>query len=356
MSEDRNVGRRSFLKATGAGLVLLTSGQTTTFANEPDLQEQALEHAASKSGADEDDLSVVNETTASYTTLGERYYHVKIRDSAASESHRVMLDGDGSPVEPAELDQREQAAYEQAYGKLDPELHDLVSDDASEDPVAVDVWTESIDRAAARRAVGVENRPNHPTTKRKLADEFERRIRDRTRGVATAIESISGATDVEPATNAHYVEVTATPAALEAIQRIDKVRRVLPRSEADDVPDLEEASKTQGSYGDRNGDYNGSGYPIGIFEASGHPDNPGVVNLEDTYESDLNEREHAAKWLPVPHRPTMTSPGWLTTHRSTRPTPPAVTAARTTRSAGSTATRSWSTVAGPPGATAASER
>lgn len=294
MPNDRTLDRRSFLKATGAGVVLLTSGQTTTLANEVDLQKKATEHAAAKSGTDEDDLSVVNETTASYSTLGERYYHVKVRDTAASESHRVMLDGDGSPMDPARLDQREQAAYERAYGKLSPELHDLVTDGV-EESVAVDVWTEPIDRAAARRAVGVENRPNDPATKEKLAEEFRRRIRDRTQGVATAIESIPGATDVEPATNAHYVEVTATPAALEPIQQIGKVRRVLPRSEAEDVPDLAEASQTHGSYGGRNGDYNASGYPIGVFEASGHPDNPGVVNLEATYESDLNEREHAAK-------------------------------------------------------------
>lgn len=295
MPENRTLDRRSFLKATGAGVVLLTAGQTTTFANESDLREQALAHAASKSGADEDDLEIVNETTTSYSTLGKRYYHVKVRDADASKSHRVMLDGAGTPVEPAELDRRELAAYEQTYGKLGPELHELVADGTAEEPVAVDVWTEPIDRAAARRAVGVENRPADPETKQKLADEFERRIRDRTQGVATAIEKIAGATDVRPAANAHYVEVTATPTALEAIQRIGKVRRVLRRSENEDVPDLEEASRTQGSYGSRNGDYNASGYPIGIFEASGHPDNPDVVDLQDTYESSLNERDHAGQ-------------------------------------------------------------
>jgi hypothetical protein len=295
MREDSTLDRRSFLKATGAGVVLLTTGQTTTFADESDLQAKALEHAASESGASEDDLSIVNETTASYSTLGERYYHVKVRNDAESETNRVMLDGDGSLVEPVELDRRERAAYERTYGKLGPELHDVVSTGSADDRIDVDVWTEPIDRAAARRAVGIENRPDDAAAKQELAEEFQRRIRDRTEGVATAIESIADATNVNPATNAHYVEVTATPSALDAIERVGKVRRVLKRSTAEDVPDLSEASETQGSYGQRNGDYNASGYPIGIFEASGHPDNPDVVNLEDIYESSLNDVDHAGK-------------------------------------------------------------
>lgn len=293
MIEDKNVTRRSFLKATGAGIVLLSTGSTTTLASEADLREKALAHVAAETGADEEDLSIVNESRASFSTLGEQYYHVKILNTAASTSHGVMLDGDGSVVDRAVLDRRERTAYRDAYGKLSPELHERVADADPDERIDVDVWTEPIDRAAARRAVGVENRPNDASTKQKLVEEFERRIRDRTEHVAAAIEAIPGATDVRPAASAINVEVTATPSALEAIQGIETVRRIFRRSDVA-IPELASASRTHGSYSERNGDYYAKGYPVGVLDVAGHP-NKNTVNLADTFESDYNEHDHAAK-------------------------------------------------------------
>ena len=287
------MNRRSFLKVTGAGVVLLTTGAGTTLAEEEDLRRTAREKVATETGTNVEEIEVVNESTAKWSTIRERYYEAKVYDGTQRETHRVLLDGDGTEVDSAEVDRREAAAYEEQFGKRGRRLANTVEQADADERISVDVWATGIDRAAARKAVGIENAPNNAQTKQQLAEEFRRRTRAKAQGLSSAVRNVTGATVESVGISTPRVEVTATPAAIEQMEQIQGVWRVFERIDEYE-PLLDSASRTHDSYSERNGKYDATGYDVGIYEVNGHGKKDSV-NLADIYESSHTSDDHAAR-------------------------------------------------------------
>jgi hypothetical protein len=262
--------RRSFLKATGTGVVLLTTGSTAALADERDLQAAAKEHVAAETGAAVADLAVVNEAAASWSTLGERYYNAKVQNTETRSLHGALLDADGTPVDRAVLDRREERAYREQHGRLGPRLHETVEAAGPGDEVEVVVWLDGIDHDAARDAVGLDDRPNDAETKRALATEHQQRIDART---SAFVETVTGRFDgVEVISTGHgstTVELRAPAAVVERVQHLDGVWRVFER-ETEGFLELDSATRTHGTNDGGYIEHDCSGYPTGHVEFN-HP-------------------------------------------------------------------------------------
>lgn len=287
--------RRTFLKLTGTGFVLLTTGTTATLAREGDLREAAKEHAAARADANAADLEIATESLAGYPTVDERYYTAKVLEPSGP-VHGVTLDADGATVDRADVEQREAQAYRERYGSLTPDLHAAVQTADTDEEIEIGVWHRGADRAAAKAAVGLENLPNEANTKRKLAAEVRSRIGKRSEALANRIRAIDGARVTEIGAGEPRVGVRATPAAVETIESLGDVWRVFHSGPRQFGPELDEAARTHQSYGQRNGDYDATGYSVGIFECCGYPKRDNI-NVADSYRSfsSVGKSDHAHK-------------------------------------------------------------
>lgn len=292
---EENLDRRTFLQLTGAGFVALTTGSTTTLAREADLREAAKDHVAARIDVDAADLEIATEAVAGYPTIDERYYTAKVLEPSGR-VHGVTLDADGSTVDRDAIEQREAQTYRDRYGTLTPDLHDTLGTADADEEIEIGVWHRGADRAAAKAAIGFENLPNDADTKRKLAEEVRSRIERRSEALAERIRAVDGARVTEIGAGEPRVGVVATPAAVQAIESLDDVWRVFLSGYRQWGPELDEASRTHESYSERNGDYDATGYPVGIFECCGYPKRDNL-NIAGSYRSfsSVSKSDHAHK-------------------------------------------------------------
>lgn len=294
MENDGSVTRRTVLKITGTGFVLVTAGSTTVLAQENDLRRDAKKHVSEETGTPIEDLQIVNEAIATYEVLGGRYYDAKVQNTENGTVHSVMLDGDGNSVQRTNVRTQAQTAYREQYGRLGKTLYETIQTEGNGEEIEIVVWADGIDRAAARQAVGLRDRPNNGETKADLAEEFQRRTARQTEKLKKSISDIDKATVVDAHRNVPNVIATATPSAIDKIQNLGGVWMVFERKFGGG-DGLDSASRTHESYSQRNGDYDASGYPIGIFEFDGYPKDT-YINREALYPNDdsseRNEHEH----------------------------------------------------------------
>jgi len=111
------VRRRNLLKAIGGGCVILSTGSGLVVAEREKQQERAKKAVANESSSRREDLEIVNEAVASWSTLDEHYYNPKLFDTERNIPHRVLIDGDGNKVNKQNLDRREINKYRELYGK-----------------------------------------------------------------------------------------------------------------------------------------------------------------------------------------------------------------------------------------------
>lgn len=274
-----NFTRRSFLKLTGTGLVAITAGTQTTVASEQSLRDAARERVGEKTGADPDGLDVVNESMASWSTLGEQYYHAKLRHRDTRELHGVLLDGDENRVNRATLDEREREAYHDRYGKLDTDLHATVEDAAPAETVEVGIWLHGIDYGAARKAVDLDALPTKTERQKRLREEVLDRVEAKTGAFAEDISGRDGVSVLGADRGSTFVEAEVTTEALNAIQQRAEVQKIFPVEREVEL-DLDDATKTHRTYWDNEGSYTASGYPVGQGETK--PDSTAYVNIGGT--------------------------------------------------------------------------
>lgn len=272
--ETESIGRRSFLELTGSGAVLLAAGAGPALAQEDDLRERAKQVVAERTGADPDRLAVRNEGVATWSTLGERYYHAKVEADAL---HGVLLDADGAEIERETLDRREREAYADRYGKLDRKLHETVAAADADERIEVVVWVDGVDFAGAAEAAATADAADEAESKRALADERTARIQQRTRAVADAIEAATDA-DVKSADAGSPTVVVELPAeAVAGVQNLPGVARVA-EHETDGYEVLVNTTKTHRTYSERATTYDAEGYPVGHAEFD-HPDPDAALNF-----------------------------------------------------------------------------
>lgn len=287
--------RRSFLRLTGTGVVLLTTGATTALADEDDLREAARSHVAAETGVDESDLEIVTESLATYPTVDERYYAAKVREPSGR-THGATLDAEGSVIDRDEIEQREASAYDEEYGSLTPDMAERVASAEDDEQLEIGVWHRGADRGAAKRAIGFETMANDAEAKRELSEEVRDRIERKSEALADRIRAVDGARVTEVGAGEPRVGAVATSAAIEEIETLGDVWRVFRADLRQAGPELEDASLTHESYSERNNDYDASGYPVGIFEYSGYPELDNV-NIADSYRtySNVSKSDHAHK-------------------------------------------------------------
>jgi hypothetical protein len=290
-----DIDRRSFLKLTGSGVVLLSAGSTTTLADEDEMRAAAKAHVAAETGRNADDLSVVAESVAGYPTVGERYYHAKVRDDDGG-VHRALLDGDGDAVARADVEEREAAAYEREYGALTPDLAERVEAADADEKLAVGVWHRGADRAAAKAAIGLDSLPNDASTKAKLTAEVTSRIQAQSEALASKLRAMDGVEVTEVGSGEPRVGARATPAAIDRLQRREDVVRVFDADYPAAETQLYESSHTHRSYGQRNGDFQADGYTFGVFGLNGYP-KADYLNIGGSYQDfgSTTKDDHAHK-------------------------------------------------------------
>jgi hypothetical protein len=83
-------------------------------------REAAITHISNEHNVAEEHLKVLVESVASWSTLREEYYQVKVHDSVNQRMYRVLLNGDGNEINRNELHKREEKAYRDKYGKFSP--------------------------------------------------------------------------------------------------------------------------------------------------------------------------------------------------------------------------------------------
>lgn len=281
--------RREFLRLTGSGALLLTVGTGTVLADESDLERAAKREVADRTGASIDELRIVNDGVATYDALNERYYDAKVENTTTGTLHQVTLDGATTAVDREQLRARSRRQYRAQYGKLSRDLYDSVQSAAADEEVAVDVWLTGFDRAADKQAVGVENRPDDVEARQRLKSAWKDRIQTRTGQLASRLRGLSGVTVEEAGVASPMVSARATPRAVRQIEQLDDVWMVFERS-GESGDELYSASRTHNSYSERNGDYEASGIPVGIFEYSGYP-STSYVNRAGTYPDDDSSLE-----------------------------------------------------------------
>ncbi|PSP81064.1 hypothetical protein BRC81_01350 [Halobacteriales archaeon QS_1_68_20] len=269
--------RRSFLKLTGSGLVLVTSGSGFALAQEEDLRRAARQHVAEETGADPTALDIRNEGMATWSTLGERYYDAKVYDTDEGSLHGVLLDATTRVVDRKEVDRRESEAYERAYGKLTPKLAETVENASPDEELEVVVWLESIDHDAANEAVGLPDRTHAAEVKEELSAEYHERLDRLTRGFARAVEDLTDVTVTTTSKGAPVVEARATPVGIEGLEARAEVDRIDELVTEGHTP-LDETTWTHRTFGERDSTYHAAGYPVGHAEFA-HPKSDAALNF-----------------------------------------------------------------------------
>lgn len=183
----------------------------------------AVERAAERTGSDTANVSVAADAFVDYPVLGECYYHAKVRDAETGRTLGVFLAENGSVADRDAVEARAEAAHERRYGNLTEALYERVQSAGAEERIPVVVSVADVNRTAAKRAVDRENLSG-AEYRDALSEEYERRAENKTRAVVGEIREIDGAT-VEYVGSLR-VRVRATPDAIEAIQRLERVTRL----------------------------------------------------------------------------------------------------------------------------------
>ena len=184
------------------------------------LRAVAVDHVADETGAAPANVEVLEDAVASYEVLGECYYHAKVR--GGDDVRGVFVAANGTVVERDVVERRADRAYRERYGKLGVDLYEHLGSVATGERVTIRVAVTDVDRDAARAAVN--DSLNATAYRRALEAEVERRVDRKTAGVASQLRDVDGVT-VERE-GSLVVVATATPAAIEQVERVDAVERI----------------------------------------------------------------------------------------------------------------------------------
>ncbi|MFQ5814299.1 MAG: S8 family serine peptidase [Anaerolineae bacterium] len=108
--------------------------------------EIALDYIAAREGIPVEQLFVANQHRREYGLLGRAFWFVKALDQQSGHFYTAMVDlDDHSVVELEKIERAQREAREARYGKLEPQLYELLQTKGPEDEVKVAIWFTSID-------------------------------------------------------------------------------------------------------------------------------------------------------------------------------------------------------------------
>lgn len=109
----------------------------------------ALDYIATREGIPVERLFPVNQHHREYGALGKTFWYVKALDRESHHIYTAMVDlSDQSPVELEDIERAQREALEAKYGKLEPQLYELLQTKGPDDEVNVAVWFTPIDLQA----------------------------------------------------------------------------------------------------------------------------------------------------------------------------------------------------------------
>ena len=182
----------------------------------------AVERVANETATDPGDVRVLNDAVVSYDVLDECFYHAKVHSADDDEVLGVFVAANGTVVDREAVERRADRAYRQRYGKLGVDLREHLRSTDADERVAVRVALTGIDRDAARAAV--DGNGTDAAYRRALEAAVERRVERKTATVVRRLRGTDGVT-VE-SDGPLVVTTTATPSAIQRMERLDSVRRL----------------------------------------------------------------------------------------------------------------------------------
>lgn len=188
----------------------------------------ARAHVADETGSDPANVTVRKESIVDYPVLGECYYHAKVQNTETGELHGAFVADNGTVADYDAVEARAERAYERRYGNLSRELYRRVGSVDADERLSVTVHVAGINESAIERTLDRETL-TVAEYKEALSAERERRAENKTAAVVADIRTVEGAT-VE-GRGSLRIDVTATPTAIEEMQRLENVTWITLRRE-----------------------------------------------------------------------------------------------------------------------------
>ena len=109
----------------------------------------ALDYIGTREGIPVERLFPVNQHQREYGALGKTFWYVKALDRESHHIYTAMVDlSDQSPVELEDIERAQREALEVKYGKLEPQLYELLQTKGPDDEVNVAAWFTPINLQA----------------------------------------------------------------------------------------------------------------------------------------------------------------------------------------------------------------
>ena len=130
-----------------SSLLCLALGASSAWSEEtlevpPGLEEQARLEVAAQHGLLPEELTFSAVAQLASPFLDEQIYHFKFVGPGEEGIYDVALDPSGMPVDAAANDAQELALYHETFGRVSPELTEILETAPAEDPIDVAIWLE----------------------------------------------------------------------------------------------------------------------------------------------------------------------------------------------------------------------
>lgn len=297
--------RRNLLKAIGGGYIILSAGPGLVVAEREEQQERAKKAVASESSSRTEDLEIVNEAVASWSTLDEHYYNPKLLDTEQNIPHRVLIDGNGNRVGKENLNQREIDKYRELYGKFTPDFAQKLEEADDDEEFEAVVWLnldtvpwQNIVEDAKRKDKEGGREAYFSEYRRKVSDSRVKAISEATQKIAERIDEFETVSIEKPRTTSLSIRIQSNKEGFyntEEISSVARINEVVGESE----PRTDSATKTYQTYDSRKSTFNADGIPIGVAEPDQHrelgpPFNLPTVDIVETNYTDDDISTHAS--------------------------------------------------------------
>ena len=148
-------------------------------------KERAIAYVAETYDLEPDVLAVGEGHDFVLPLTGKQFWRAVVMYPAAGQVYDVAIDPEGEIVDAAALRREESRAYAAKYGKLDPQLYDLLDTKDDQELVRVGIWLTDIDHAAIQESITsrypqadlIDGRPGRDTDLG-LYSQIEQEIRD----------------------------------------------------------------------------------------------------------------------------------------------------------------------------------
>jgi len=146
---------------------------------------KAFKHIVKTQGISEEQLEIVNEGHATFSLTKQKLWAGKVRDKKTGEIYGIYLDKNGNIADFKKAKEKENKAYKDKYGKLEPALYEKLQDMDSDDKIKVAIWLTPIDSEKIEKSV-LSKRSNVKTFNGRIIPSKEK---PENKGISTSEEA-----------------------------------------------------------------------------------------------------------------------------------------------------------------------